>query len=322
MAKSFKADFSGPGTVPVVLFIYRRPGLVRDLLRILQEERPQRLWIVADGPKASQGSDEVTACHQARLEAERGIIWPCDVRKVYGMENLGLRMRVETGLDTVFSEESSAILLEDDCHPLPGFFPFVRNMLGRYPEDPRIVAVSGSCFLPRKIKLEGDYFFTRYFHVWGWATWASRWKTYRRNGWTWPEEGYRKYFPGATRREARYWDKIFDRMLLGNFQSWAYAWQAHAWSRGLLAVCPGENLVRNAGFGPQGTHTRDENVNPGVERVASPAFPPLAPVAVACSAVLDHFVFKNHYLRMEGKRSLWKKVMDRWQRAMRGSHSL
>ena len=183
---------------PLVIFLYRRPQLVRELFVALQSVRPSKIWLVADGPK---NSSEVELCQQARLEAETAIRWPCEVRRVYADTNLGLKNRIETGLDQVFETEAEAIILEEDCHPAPNFFPFCEAMLEKYRNEPRVGAISGNCFLPKQQVLTTDYYFSRYVDMWGWATWTRAWKAYDRSRWAWPKEGFRKLFPNTDKTE-------------------------------------------------------------------------------------------------------------------------
>ncbi len=49
-----------------------------------------------------------------------------------------------SGLDWVFSQVESAIILEDDCLPQPSFFTFCEKMLARYSGDSRIGMVRGN----------------------------------------------------------------------------------------------------------------------------------------------------------------------------------
>jgi hypothetical protein len=103
-------------TTPIAILIYRRPALARGLLTALQVHQPKKIWIIADGPK---GESENELCSAARQQAEKGITWECEVIKIYADQNLGLKERVETGLDKLFAHENSAIILEEDCQPNP-----------------------------------------------------------------------------------------------------------------------------------------------------------------------------------------------------------
>jgi hypothetical protein len=69
--------------------------------------------------------------------------WPCQVHKNYANENLGLKRRVSTGLDWVFSTVERAIILEDDCVTHPDFFTYCEALLNRYEQDERVWVISG-----------------------------------------------------------------------------------------------------------------------------------------------------------------------------------
>src|SRR5205823_2703298 len=103
--------------------------------------RPRQLFLVADGPR-SDHPDDAELCRQTRAVVER-VDWECDVRTIYSDSNLGIRRRIKSGLDAVFSEVEEAVVLEDDCAPSPSFFPFCDDMLARHRDDERIMAVSG-----------------------------------------------------------------------------------------------------------------------------------------------------------------------------------
>ena len=299
----------------VAIFLYRRPELVQQLLAGLRAVRPPRIWLVADGPKQAA---EAERCLAARHEAEKAIDWPCEVFRVYAETNLGLRARLETGLDAIFAREEEALLLEEDCHPVPGFFPFCSEMLARYRKETQVAAISGNCFLPRSVQPEGDYFFSRYLHIWGWATWARAWNTYDPKAWAWPSGGFRSYFPEADEAECRYWNRIYSRVSNGEIRTWDYPWVSHLWSRGWVSVTPSENLVANRGFGPDATNTRDSSVEVGIERLEPLHSPYRSPAGqIRADTALDRQVFRNHFLRTEGRLPLFarmfRSIRKRWQ---------
>lgn len=303
---------------PVALLIYRRPALVRGLMQTLEKARPRRIWILADGPKKDQGAAENDLCLATRQEAEKGITWSCDVRKVYAAENLGLKRAVETGLDALFADEKEAIILEEDCHPSPDFFSFCSEMLIRYRDVSKVAAISGNSFVPKKVPLSEDCFFSRYLHIWGWATWARAWNSYDRTCWQWPKDGFGAYFPNANKEEKKYWNKIYERVSAGEIQTWDYPWVSHLWKRGWVSITPSQNLITNRGFGPEATNTRDASVDVGIERVGSLRSPFRSPVGgLHANTALDQLVFRNHFLRTEGRLPLVERMIrtfrKRWQ---------
>ena len=290
---------------PVVIFLYRRPAHVNELLVRLQLVRPARVWLVADGPK---DTTEKNLCEQARQAAEGGISWPCKIERFYADTNLGLKKRIETGLDQVFEHEEEAIILEEDCHPTPNFFLFCEAMLEKYRNEPKVGAISGNCFLPKKQLVATDYYFSRYVHIWGWATWGRAWKAYDRRSWAWPKQGFCKLFPNAEKTEKAYWNRIFGRVASGELSTWDYCWISWFWMQGWVSITPAQNLVRNVGFGPDATNTRDVLVKTGMERdeLLSPPFD--GPKEIKADTELDRAVFLNHLLQQEGRLSFWPRI--------------
>ena len=293
---------------PVALLIYRRPALVRGLMQTLEKARPRRIWILADGPRRDRGTEEAELCRATRKAAEDGVTWECEVRKVYAEENLGLKRGVESGLTALFKMEEEAIVLEEDCYPVPEFFRFCSEMLARYRNEPQVAAISGNCFLPQAARPEGDYFFSRYLHIWGWATWSQAWNAYDRRRWSWPKQGFRWFFPATDPKEETYWNRIFGRIATGHFSTWDYGWISWFWIKGWVSITPAQNLVRNAGFGPEATNTRDVSVETGMERFGRLIPPFRGPEEIRADTGLDRAVFKNHLLRQEGKLSFWQRI--------------
>lgn len=300
----------------VAIFMYARTDPLAGLIERLRPLRPKRLYLLADGPSPRKPGDH-ESCRKVRELAEAAITWPCEFTKVYAETNLGLQARLESGLDHVFAREAFAVVLEDDCWPEAQFLPFCQAMEECFRASEKVAVISGSCFLPRRTVMSSDFYFTRYAHCWGWATWASRWQEYRQSGWHWPPQGYRSFFPDASPQEQAYWNRIFSRMEEGRFQSWAYGWQAHLWSRELLTVCPSQNLVVNVGFGASSTHTRDADIQTGVERTGSLDSFHRSPPEIRADPDLDRSLFQNHFVRMAGRRGLWQKLADRVS-ALRG----
>jgi hypothetical protein len=292
-------------TTPIAILIYRRPALVQGLLAALRVHQPKKIWIIADGPK---GETENELCSAARQEAEKGVTWECEVIKIYADKNLGLKERVETGLDKLFARENSAIILEEDCHPTGGFIPFCQEMLERYRNESKVGGISGDCFLPKKVKLHADYFFSRYLHIWGWATWARAWKAYRERPWTWPRAGYREYYSDCGQDEFLYWERVFSRVRSAEIHSWDYPWISSFWRDGLVSITPAQNLVRNVGFGPDATNTRDVLVKTGIERDELLSSPFDGPKEIKADTELDRAVFLNHLLQQEGRLSFWPRI--------------
>jgi len=279
----------------VAFLIYRRPDLTRQVFAEIAKARPARLLVVADGPR---NEEERSLCERTR-EVVQHVDWPCEVRRNYSESNLGCKVRVSSGLDWVFQEVDEAIILEDDCLPHPTFFRFCEELLDRYREDPRIGHVGGSNSLQDLHSTRYSYSFSRFTHIWGWATWKRVWQEYDVNMTLWPDvraDGMaRNLF--ASDELARLYEEHWAGTYSGEVDTWDYQWQFCRLVHGSLAVVPAVNLVSNIGCGSDATHV----IDPDNPRAGLPAramtFPLHHPPYTVCDDAADEAFAKRFVFR-------------------------
>jgi len=242
-----------PLQTPIAFFVYRRPQLTRAVFSEIARAKPARLLLIADGPRSA---DEEKRCAAVRSVLKR-IDWDCELATNLSDANLGCRQRVASGLDWVFEQTDRAIILEDDCLPHPSFFGYCECLLERYADDARIMSIAGVNYQDGTRRGAYSYYFSKYAHCWGWATWRRAWRHYDVDMRAWPAfrdaGGMAAYCPDPL--EHAYWTARFDEMYEHAIDTWDYAWTFARWSRNGLGVIPNVNLVRNIGFGPDATHT-------------------------------------------------------------------
>ncbi len=156
----------------------------------------------------------------------------------------------------VFEQVEEAILLEDDCLPHPSFFPYCEELLDRYRDEDRVMHISGDN-LGFGRRGEASYFFSRYPHVWGWASWRRAWQHY--------DPDLREYLeaddkdrwlgPFTDPAERRFWDRAWGESASGEIDTWDYQWAFACMDNRGLAINPNVNLVSNIGYGSGSTHT-------------------------------------------------------------------
>lgn len=271
---------------PVVLLVFNRPEETRRVLDQVRRAQPRRVLVVADGPRANR-PDDAQHCAQVREVIAQGLDWSCEVSSAYADRNMGCGRRVSSGLDWVFRQVESAIILEDDCVPDESFFPFVVEMLARYRDDQRVAQIAGCSFQPVGLPHRASYFFSRYPHCWGWATWRDRWQWYDHAMGDWRKTGRMHRLPLIEHRgERESWAAQFDAVAGDRIDTWDYRWTWAVWQRRALSVTPYENLVTNIGFGPAATHT--QTVAPGAALpLARMTFPLIHPATVERDAAAD-----------------------------------
>ncbi|MBJ7900107.1 MAG: glycosyltransferase family 2 protein [Cyanobacteria bacterium RI_101] len=243
---------------PVVLIIFRRPQTTAKVLDALRQVKPRTLFVIADAPRAS-AMGEIEKSQETRQLLET-IDWDCELYKNYSESNLGVFRRVSTGLDWVFKQVEQAIILEDDCLPHPSFFPFCEELLERYAQDQRIGAISGNNFQPIQPSCSESYYFSRYHHSWGWATWRRAWQYFDMDMTHWPQVRDQHLLSSILEepQALNYWENIFQQVYDGQIQAWDYRWTLSGWLQSFLNILPSVNLVSNIGFGADASNTVQE----------------------------------------------------------------
>jgi hypothetical protein len=296
-------------STPVVLIIFNRPEKTKRLLSVIRQAAPSQLFVIADGPRPDSPRD-ADLCRDARAIID-GVDWECQVSRDFADHNLGCGERIARGLDWVFSSAEEAIILEDDCIPDPTFFRFCHELLARYREDQRVMAISGHNFQFGRRRTDYSYYFSRYCHGGGWACWRRSWRLYDGKLSRWPEiraaGTLHDIFEDAE--SANYWLKIFDAVHGGARDIWDYQWNLVCWLQNGLTILPEENLVTNAGFDEQATHSKVPTPAGDIPAQAV-AFPLRHPPFVVRHARADVFTQRTLF-RPHG---FWRRLVGRAQR--------
>ena len=278
-----------PMSAPVAFLIFNRPEATAQSFAAIRHYRPEKLLIVADGPRPGHQMDA------ARTEEARAIAlnidWPCEVLTNFSDTNLGCRRRIETGLDWVFNQVEEAIIIEDDCVPNEDFWPYCEALLERYRDEPKIGAITGINVQDGQDRGDSSYYFSHYLHIWGWATWRRVWKEHDATMAYWPEwkntAHWRATFP--DRAERLFWEEAFERVSHAEIDTWDYPLVASLRRLGLLAVTPNRNLVANIGFSADATHT-----NRQAEFKTAPLGPLTHPKQITAHLEADAYTFEHH----------------------------
>lgn len=250
--------------IPILLLGFNRPGSMQRVFDKIASIRPAQLFVAVDGPRLHVATDQAR-CDEVKRITEL-IDWPCELQTRFNLENMGCKRAIETAISWFFSNVERGIILEDDCLPNDSFFAFCDQMLQRYAKNDRIMCISGDNFLPeislKNTTEQASYYFTKYMHCWGWATWRRAWHHYcpeLTNPASQSDADVIGQFP-TSRDELRYWSKRFAGVRSGRINTWDYGWQHAIWKNQGLVVAPSVNLVENIGFGEDATHTT-ANIN-------------------------------------------------------------
>ena len=288
---------------PIAYIVFNRPQHTEKTFAVLREQRPSRLFIIADGPRPEHPAD-AERCATVRAIVDR-VDWPCEIHRNYAASNMGLKRRVSSGLDWVFNQVERAIVIEDDCVAHPDFFRFCDALLERYADDERVSVITGNNFQNGQKRGDASYYFSKYNHCWGWATWRRAWGCYQGELPFWPawrvSEDWKQKSPDKVER--RYWATIFDRVHAGQIDSWAYPWTACVWKLGGLTATPNQNLVSNIGFDADATHTTSVSSS-NASIPVQPIGEIVHPADVNQDRVADRYVFDRTFSG-RGQRFPW-----------------
>lgn len=261
---------------PILFMFFNRKSTAIGVFEEIRRARPTRLYLACDGARISK-AEEAAIVDDLRSTICAMIDWECNVQTRFLNTNAGCKMAVSGAIDWLFENESEGIILEDDCLPDPSFFGYCEELLYKYRSDDRIMCISGDRFSPAtNSSNDTDYTFSKYIHIWGWATWRRAWGKYNVNIESqWNVNGefvLKQRFPNSP-KDRRYWERIFSDTAMGKIDTWDHQWTYCCWENSGLSCVPTKNLITNVGFGEDATHTlndKDRNANLSRESVEIP----------------------------------------------------
>ena len=239
---------------PVLFLIFNRPKTTKKVFDVIKDVEPDRLFIAADGPRKNKQGEE-SLCDQTRKITEN-IDWPCEVKRLYREENLGCKNAVSSAIDWFFENVEEGIILEDDSLPDKSFFWYCSELLTKYRNNAEIMHIGSNNFQDGISRGTGSYYFSKYPHIWGWASWRRAWKNYSVDISNWRNEKSNKIFKDMGVVEKIFWKSNFDSVANGAIDTWDYQWVYAIWLNSGICISPNRNLVINIGVGKNSTHIK------------------------------------------------------------------
>jgi len=239
---------------PLLFLVFNRPEPTARVFEEIRKARPEHLFISADGPRTSRPDDE-EKCKKVR-EIVSSVDWPCEVKTLFQEKNLGCKIGATTGITWFFDHVEEGIILEDDCLPDPSFFPYCTELLERFRESKNISMISG-CNESQSTDSPYSYIYSKYGHLWGWASWRHVWKQYDVTMKVWSSRKNRRAIKKAMADKemwnSRAWSYI--QTYNGKKDTWDFQWEAYRLLNRQYAIIPTKNMIQNLGFGAEATHT-------------------------------------------------------------------
>ncbi len=221
------------------------------------------LYIFADGPK-----DNITEEQLEKMTKVRQLIrakqWCKQVHIIESAKNKGLAGSVIDGVTQIVNEYGKIIVLEDDLITSSGFLKYMNLALEKFKDEEKVFQISGYIHPLKKIKKAHSSFFLSMVTSWGWATWQSSWAKFDPFA-----EGYQKLKsdPMLAKQfdlngSCPYTLLMLQQMEDRTIDSWAIRWWWCVFINDGVTLFPDQTLVKNIGYGSQGTHTKGKDKYP------------------------------------------------------------
>jgi hypothetical protein len=293
----------------VLFLVFNRLDTTKQVFEVIRQAKPPRLYIAADGARENR-EGESEKVKVVRDYIASNIDWQCEVKTLFREQNYGCKMAVSGAIDWFFANEEKGIILEDDCLPSQSFFWFCEELLEKYEDDMRVGMISGDNFQNGIKRGDADYYFSIYNHIWGWASWANRWKNY---------DVELEFINDSSfiddllenKQTKKYWQNVFEEMKQQKIDTWDYQWTFSLWGNRQLTVLPNTNLIKNIGFGADATHTTGESKQSNMEHFEIVL--KNHPASVERNLVADDFTGKM----MFEKKSFFVRVVNKVKRILK-----
>lgn len=239
---------------PVLLLVFNRPDTTVKVFNSIRQVKPPRLYIASDGPRLGI-EGEIDLVESVR-EIVQNVDWECEVNTLFRDVNLGCKYSVSNAINWFFTNEEQGIILEDDCLPNISFFYYCEELLNKYKDVNEVFMISGENSAFELFEFKGDYMFSKYANIWGWASWARVWEKYNVNIESWPENRKKIKHMFSNKSVMRFWLNTFDLTFKEQLNTWDYQLCYLLLLNSGKCIIPKTNMISNIGFGPNATHTR------------------------------------------------------------------
>ncbi|WP_233709924.1 MULTISPECIES: methyltransferase FkbM [unclassified Helicobacter] len=246
-------------TIPILLLTYKKDTAIKVLEQIAVV-KPKKLYIASNYWKNPQEAHIIQAL---RDKLTNMITWDCEVDLLWRNKHLSCKESNVQSITHFFCKEEWGIIFDDDCVPTQSFFYFCEEMLRLYKDNKEIFCISGWSGLdlnPKaKQSLKEDYFFSKYTHLWGWASWRRSWQLYQKEFIDFNEE-FKQLKIFDFKKEKKYWFNVLRSYSKGKIDTWDYPFTYSMWKHNALSIYPKDNMIANIGFNHQdAAHTTTES---------------------------------------------------------------
>ena len=244
---------------PIIIFSYNRIDHLKKTIISLKKNylsKESDLLIFSDGSKNSSDKKKI---YKIRKYLKK-ITGFKKVQIFKSEKNKGLSKSIIEGLNQVFKEYSSAIILEDDLIVSKFFLTYMNDGLNYYENDKKVISIHGYSYPYIKNTIDPEYFFLKGADCWGWATWSESWNIFEKNGKKLKEEIINKNKVKEFNFNNSFnYMKMLSNQIQGKNNSWAIRWYASAFLKNKLTLYPKNSFVKNIGIDGSGTHGYEDD---------------------------------------------------------------
>lgn len=300
--------------VPVLLIAFNRPDTTAIVFQKIREAKPNKLYVAVDGPRKEKLGEDILC--QEVIDITKQIDWNCEAKYLIQEKNLGCGLGVTKAISWIFETEEMAIILEDDIVAVQSFFNFAEELLVKYKDEEKVAMISANNYTPDYSMTE-DYVFTKYGHIWGWATWKRVWDKFDINVPYIEDDLKNKKLKRneISKQEYAYFKKYAQMILKSinnkTINTWDYQFAYFRISNNLLSIAPRVNLASNIGTASSRTDSVakiNKNYYPADESFILYNHP----IRIECNFNYDKTHFKIH---INKKTPLIKRIVRRLSKA-------
>jgi len=297
---------------PIVIFVYKRPGHILNLLDSLsqcKEGRDSDLIIFSDGAKNPDNVEEVAAIEEVRRICANEQRFQ-SVKLIAQERNLGLANSIIAGVSSTIEEYGRAIVLEDDLIVSRYFLEFMNSALDKYEHDDRVGQI-GACNFFACGERFPESFFIPIPDCLGWATWKNNWRKFIKN----PQE----IFDALDNDEKLaskfngYGSYDFISLLKSNVQkkvdSWAILWHATCMLNNWLTLYPNPSLTNHI-ESVEATHANVNIIPPLASRAVSLENSSVEELEHVIKAMKLGYSNEGDFYGKKKNTSLWVRLRD------------
>lgn len=246
--------------LPVLITFFNRPTILEQLLRAASKRNDIEIYFACDGPRSEIDEPKIESCWKLVHKYFGNVP---STRKLQRSANLGCKIAMKQNIDWFFNLNEYGVILEDDCIPDDNFFKYIGNALIDFDKSSNIMCVAGTDFVPSKFNNSIGLFRQSIFPmVWGWGTWANKWKYYELEIHDHREVvamAANRLFGSKSSLDKLYFENSFNMRFLevnhGIIDTWDYSLLASVWRNDFKSLQINANLILNTGFSLDATHT-------------------------------------------------------------------